>query len=68
MKTTMNILSQGAHTMTKYDRNDILHCIVSGPGERVTLVSPYQRPGIEPGRPRKHKDQNGQERDAQIPP
>jgi len=55
--------------MTKYDRNDILHCIVSGPGERVTLVSPYQRPGIEPGRPRKHKDQNnGQERDAQIPP
>jgi len=63
----MNVMSQGSHTMTKYDRNDVLHCIVAGPGERVTLVSPYQRPAVEPGRARKFKDQNGQERDASIP-
>jgi len=50
------MMSQGAHTMTKYDRRDFLHCIVAGPGERVTLGSPYQRPAIQPGFPRKFKD------------
>ena len=38
--------------MTKYSENDLLHCVVStADSERVTLVSPYQRGGLETGRP-----------------
>lgn len=50
--TAMNMMSPGASTMTRYSYKDLLHCsVVAGEGERVTLVSPYQRGGLEVGRP-----------------
>jgi hypothetical protein len=48
----MNMMSPGSMTMTRYNYKDLLHCVVTaGEGERVTLVSPYQRGGMEVGRP-----------------
>lgn len=50
--TAWNLMSQGAMTMSKYAEKDLLHCSVSSAaGERVTLASPYQRGGLEIGRP-----------------
>jgi hypothetical protein len=39
--TTMNVLSQGFTNLATYDEEDNLHCVVSGLGETVHMVSPY---------------------------
>lgn len=50
-KTTMNMYSQGTMTVTKSNKDDLLHCIVSGQGEKVSLLSPFQRINIDAGEP-----------------
>ena len=52
-RTTISILSQDFINLATYNKEDSLHCVVSGLGELVTLVSPYQRFGINAGRPAK---------------
>jgi hypothetical protein len=38
---TFTMMSQGSKTLTTYNDEDVLHCVVSGQGEHITLVSPY---------------------------
>ena len=49
--TTFNMLSQGTQTLAKTNGKDVLHCIAAGHGERISLVSPYQRIAIQAGYP-----------------
>jgi hypothetical protein len=47
----MNMMSQGSMTQTRTSNKDLLHCVASGFGEKVSLVSPFQRHGMEAGHP-----------------
>jgi len=49
--TSLNMLSQGTMTQTKTSKRDLLHCVASGFGEKVALVSPFQRFAMEAGKP-----------------
>lgn len=49
--TTFTVMSQGTMTLGTSNLQDVLHCVVAGPGEKVSLASPYQRLGIRPGVP-----------------
>lgn len=50
-KTTLNMKSQGTMTLTQTKKDDLLHCVVAGQGEKISMVSPYQRLNIEAGLP-----------------
>jgi hypothetical protein len=39
--TSLNMLSQGTMTQTKTSKKDLLHCVASGFGEKVAMVSPF---------------------------
>ena len=65
--TTWNMLSQNARTLTKYNKKDQLHCVVSGFGEQFTLVSPYQRSGVQAGVPSVSKGEDGKEEEVICP-
>lgn len=66
--TTFNMLSQGTQTLGKSNKADVLHCIASGHGERVTLVSPYQRIAVQAGFPTQFTNpETGESEDVHIP-
>ena len=48
---TYNILSQDFQNLATFNSEDQLHCVVSGIGETISLVSPYQRLGVKAGQP-----------------
>jgi len=43
-------MGQATQTLAKSEPRDMLHCTVAGQGERITLVSPIQRIGMEVGK------------------
>ena len=47
--TTFNVMSQGSMIMARSEPHELLHCVSSGAGETLQLVSPYQRVGIKAG-------------------
>lgn len=53
---TYTVMSQDVMNLATYNAEDNLHCVVSGLGERVSLVSPYQRFGIKAGQPTRVKN------------
>ena len=40
-RTTWSLMSRNAKTMTRYNHEEMLHCVVAGAGEHFTLASPY---------------------------
>lgn len=66
--TTLNMLSQGTMTQTKTSKQDLLHCVASGFGEKVSLVSPFQRYAMEAGHPyHLFNEQTSQDEEVSIP-
>lgn len=64
--TTMNILSQDFTNLATYDEEDKLHCVVSGLGEKIHMVHPYQRFGIKAGQSQTIKNPKGQKETIEI--
>ena len=64
----MNMISPGARTLTHYNKKDLLHCVVAGHGEHFTLVSPYQRTGVEAGQETTFENDQGQREQVPCPP
>ena len=61
--------SQGTQTLAQTNNQDLLHCIVAGHGERITLVSPYQRLALQAGYPGEFDNPDTKEKeDVHIPP
>jgi hypothetical protein len=44
--------------MSKYEERELLHCVVSGQGEYVTLVSPYQFRSLKAGQTKYYQRDN----------
>ena len=66
--TTLNMFSQGVMTQTKTSKKDLLHCVVSGLGEKVSLASPFQRVAMAPGEPIQIENQETEQmEDVNIP-
>ena len=56
-------------TTTKSSKDDLLHCVAVGQGEKVSLVSPYQRINMEAGMPYVYSNEkDGVEEEVPIPP
>lgn len=47
--TTFNALSQNFRSLATSNSMDNLHCVVSGAGEQISLVTPYLRSGLQSG-------------------
>lgn len=47
--TTWNAMGQATQTLAKAETKDKLHCTIGGNGERISIVSPFQRIGMQIG-------------------